>query len=151
MLAVSYATAAAAMLAAALYLVLRVRLFITTTTMLIGLLLLIYGPATLSCTLSSGESAFLIHRLTGVAGQPHEIFALIKAKVSDFDGIVIAMNFSIALMYAGIIGIELVNSISPARAAAADTAISNWSKQWCAVGKKRLKMAASRSPINPYH
>jgi hypothetical protein len=118
------------MLTATLYLFLRVRLFITTTTMLIGSLLLIYGPATLSYTLSSGESAFLIHRLTGVAGQPHEIFGLIKARVSDFDGAVIAMNFSIALMYAGIIaGIELVNRIAPARAAATETAISNWNKQ----------------------
>jgi hypothetical protein len=98
MLAVSYAVAPAAMLGATPYLVLRMRPFITTTSILIGGLLLIYGPATLSYTLSSGEPAFLIHRLIGVAGQPREIFRLIKAKVSDFDGVAVAMNFSLALM-----------------------------------------------------
>jgi hypothetical protein len=145
MLVLSYAVALAAMLGATLYLVLRMRPFITTTTMLIGMLLLIYGPATLSYTLSSGEPAFLIHRLTGVAGQPHEIFGLIKAKVSDFDGIIIAMNFSLALMYAGIIaGIELVNRIAPARAAATETAISNWNKQTLQddIGSHRVLLVA---------
>jgi hypothetical protein len=44
----SYATAAAAMIAAALYLFLRLRLYVTTTTMLVGSLLLVYGPASLS-------------------------------------------------------------------------------------------------------
>jgi hypothetical protein len=130
MLSLSYAVALAAMLGATFYLVLRMRPFITTTTMLIGMLLLIYGPAALSYTLSFGEPGFLIHRLTGVAGVPHEIFGLIKAKVADFDGIIVAMNFSIALMYAGIIaGIELINRIAPTRAAAAETAISNWNRQ----------------------
>src|SRR5471030_985863 len=103
MLWVSYVAAAAGMLAAALYLFLRLRLFLTTTTMLLGSLLLIYGPAFLSYTLSSGERAFLIHLLSGVAGSPHAVFSTIKAKVPDFDAVIIAMNFSIALMYAGIV------------------------------------------------
>jgi hypothetical protein len=47
MFAVSYAVAFAAMLGTAPYLFLRVRLIIIATTMLTGLLLLIYGPATL--------------------------------------------------------------------------------------------------------
>jgi hypothetical protein len=55
MLFASYATAAAAMIAAALYLFLRSRLYVTTTAMLVGSLLLVYGPASLSFMLSSGE------------------------------------------------------------------------------------------------
>ena len=101
MLSVSYATAAAAMFGAALYLVFRLRLFLTTTTMLVGSLLLIYGPTFLSYTLSSGEPGFLINRLSGISAgalNPHPIFAIIRAKVPDFDAIIIAMNFSMALM-----------------------------------------------------
>ncbi len=93
MLTVSYAAAVAAMLGAALYLFFRLRPFITTATMLLGSLLLVYGPAFLSYTLSSGEPAFLIHRLSGAAGSPHPIFSIIKAKVSDLDAVVAAMNF----------------------------------------------------------
>jgi hypothetical protein len=55
MLFASYATAAAAMIAAALHLFLRLRLYVTTTAMLVGSLLLVYGPASLSFMLSSGE------------------------------------------------------------------------------------------------
>jgi hypothetical protein len=55
MLFASYATAAAAMIAAALYLFLRSRLYVTTTAMQVGSLLLVYGPASLSFMLSSGE------------------------------------------------------------------------------------------------
>jgi hypothetical protein len=130
MLLVSYAAAAAAMLGTALYLFFRLRLFLTTTTMLVGSLLLIYGPAFLSYTLSSGERAFVIHLLTGVVGSPHAMFSTIKAKVPDFDAVVMAMNFSIALMYAGIVaGIEAVDSLIPKRIAAMRTALTSWNAQ----------------------
>jgi hypothetical protein len=130
MLLVSYATAATAMFGAALYLFFRLRLFLTTTTMLVGSLLLIYGPAHLSYTLSSGERAFLIHLLTGVVGSPHAMFLTIKAKVPDFDAVVTAMNFSIALMYAGIIaGIEAVDRLIPKRVATMRVALTNWNAQ----------------------
>ena len=65
MLFASYAAAAAAMILAALYLFLRLRLYLTTTSMLLGSLLLVYGPASLSFTLSSGEYGFLIRQLLG--------------------------------------------------------------------------------------
>ena len=94
MLLASYVAAAAAMFVAALYLFLRLRPLLTTTTMLIGSLLLIYGPAFLSYTLSSGEKAFLIHRLSGTIGAPDPIFAAIKAKVPDFDAVVTAEDVS---------------------------------------------------------
>ena len=130
MLSVSYTAAAAAMFGAALYLFFRLRLFVTTTTMLVGSLLLIYGPAFLSFTLSSGEPVFLIRRLSGIVGIPIPIFATIKGKVSDFDAVIIAMNFSVALMYASIIaGIEAVDRFLPKRTATMQSAVTNWNAQ----------------------
>lgn len=130
MLSASYAVAAAAMLVTALYLFLRLRLYVTTATMLVGSLLLIYGPAFLSYTLSSGEPSYLISRLTGLTGSPHPIFAIIKAKIPDIDAVVIAANFSIALMYAGIIaGIEAVDLLFPRRIAAMRAALSKWNAE----------------------
>ena len=130
MLIVSYVAAAAAMIAAALHLFLRLRPFITTTTLFVGSLLLIYGPAFLSFTLSSGEYALLIHPFTGGAPPVPSIFAAIRAKGLEPDAIVTAMNFSVALMYVGIIaGIEAVNLALPARAAMLATAIADWRDQ----------------------
>ena len=133
MLTLSYAAAATAILAAALYLLFRLRLFLTTTTMLVGALLLLYGPAFLSYTLSSGEPAFLINRLSGVSVgplHPHPIFSIIKAKVPDLDAVITMMNFSIALMYLGVIaGIETVDRLAPKRIASMRIALTNWNAQ----------------------
>lgn len=133
MLSASYAVAAAAMLGAALHLFFRLRPFVTTTTMLVGSLLLIYGPAFLSYTLSSGESGYLINRLSGASAggyHPHPIFTIIKAKVTDFDAVIIAMNFSIALMYVGVIaGIETVDRLFPKRIETMRAAVTNWNAQ----------------------
>jgi hypothetical protein len=130
MLSLSYAAAAAAMCGAAIYLFFRLRLFLTITTMLVGSLLLIYGPLFLSYTLSSGERAYLIHLLSGVAGPPHEIFSIIKVKIPDLGAVITAMNFSIALMYAGIVvGIEAVDRLIPKRIALMRTALTNWNGQ----------------------
>jgi hypothetical protein len=130
MLLVSYAAAAAAMLGTAFYLFFKLRPFVTTTTMLVGSILLIYGPAFLSYTLSSGERGFLIHLLSGVVGSPHAMFSAIKAKIPDFDAVVTAMNFSIALMYTGIVaGIEAVDRLIPKRVATMRTALTNWNAQ----------------------
>jgi len=130
MLAVSYAAAAAAMLVAVLYLFLRLRPFISTTTILLGSLLIIYGPACLSYTLSSGEHSFLINRLTGVLLGPGEVFSRISAKVPDLDAVIVAMNLSLALMYLCIIaGIEIVGKFAPRAVAVAEIAKSNWTGQ----------------------
>jgi hypothetical protein len=130
LLSISYAAAGAAMLAAALYLGLRLRLFVTTSTMLLGSLLLIYGPAFLSFTFTSGEPGVLFNRLAGLIGHPHPIFAIIKEKVPDLDSVIIAMNFSIALMYVSIlVGIEAIDRLFPKRVAAMQTAVSNWKTQ----------------------
>jgi hypothetical protein len=130
MLFASYATAAAAMIAAALYLFLRLRLYVTTTTMLVGSLLLVYGPASLSFTLSSGEYGFLIRPLLGETAPPWTMFPQMKAKIGDLAPVTTAINFSLALMYLGVIaGIESINKLFPARAAATESALANWSGQ----------------------
>jgi NO-binding membrane sensor protein with MHYT domain len=61
MLSVSYAVAAVAIFGAALYLFFRLRPYVTTSTILVGSLLLIYGPAFLNFTLTSGEPGFLVN------------------------------------------------------------------------------------------
>ncbi|TAI66396.1 hypothetical protein [Bradyrhizobium sp. Leo170] len=128
MLFTSYVIAAAAMIAAALYLILRLRLFVTTTTMLVGSLLLIYGPAALSFTLSSGQFGFLIRPLLGNIRVFSSMFPLIKEKIGDIDPVIISLNFSLALMYVGVIvGIELVGRLFFARATLTDAAVAKWS------------------------
>ena len=130
MLFASYATAAAAMIAAALYLFWRLRLFVTTTTMLVGALLLVYGPASLSFTLSSGEYGFLIRPLTGNIGVPSSMFPTMQAKIGDLNPVIVAINFSLTLMYLGVIaGIEGINRLFLARAAATEAALAKWSGQ----------------------
>ena len=130
MLTLSYVAAAAAMIAAALHLFLRLRPIITTTTLFVGSLLLIYGPAFLSFTLSSGEYALLIRWFTGGAPPAPSIFAAIRAKGLEPDAIVTAMNFCVALMYIGIIaGIEAVDRALPARSAMLATAVAGWRDQ----------------------
>jgi hypothetical protein len=130
MLAVSYVVATVAMLAAASYLLLRLRLFLTTTTMLLVSLLLIYGPTFLTFSLSSGEPQFLIHKLLGEVGAPHPIFSIIRTKIPDLDPVISTMNLSIALMYIGIIaGIEMVDRLIPRRIAMMRNAVTNWSAQ----------------------
>ena len=131
MLIASYVAAAAAMLATAFYLFLRLRPYVTTTYMLVVALLLIYGPASLIYTLTSGRPHFVISWLFfGAINPPHEIFGRIKAKISDFDAVVISMNFSLALMYAGVIaGIEAVGRLAPGMVANEHIALLNWNSQ----------------------
>jgi hypothetical protein len=95
MLLASYVTAAAAMIAAGLYLVLRLRPLLTTTTILIGSLLLIYGPAALSFTLSSGQYGFLVRPFMGDIWVPPSMFPLMKQKVGDLNSVIAALNFSL--------------------------------------------------------
>jgi len=99
--------------------------------MLVGSLLLIYGPAFLSFTLSSGERGFLFETITGTVGwHPNALFSALKARIPDFDAVITAMNFSIALMYAGIVmGIEAVDRIIPQRITKMRPALANWNAQ----------------------
>ena len=130
MLAASYAIAALVMSGAAIYFYLRLRLFLTATTMLLGSLLLIYGPAYLSFMLSSGEKAMVIQRLSGSIGGKSPIFGIIHAASADFPAIVTAMNLAMALMFVGVIaGIEIVNRLIPNRIAATQAALAGWNSQ----------------------
>jgi hypothetical protein len=129
MLSASYVVAAAAICGAALYLFFRLRLFLTTTTMLLGSLLLIYGPAYLTFMLSSGVYALPIRELLGTA-LTNPIFSLFRARIQDFDAVIIALNLSIAITYIGIIaGIEMVDRLVPERIATLRTALTNWNAQ----------------------
>ncbi|KIU52576.1 MULTISPECIES: hypothetical protein [Bradyrhizobium] len=127
MILFSYCFAAAAMLAAALYLIFRLRLFVATSTMLLGGLLLVYGPAFLSYTLSSGEQYFLIKLFSGAFVGPHPIFSIITSKLGDIHPVIIAMNLSIGLMYVSIIaGMELRSQVAPAQLVVVEKALSDW-------------------------
>ena len=84
MLVFSYTVAALVMSGAAIYFYVRLRLFLTATAMLLGSLLLIYGPAYLSFMLSSGEKAMVIQRLSGSVGGKSPIFSIIHAASADF-------------------------------------------------------------------
>src|SRR5664279_4551073 len=101
MLVASYMVTAVAICGAAVYLYFRLQLFLTATTMLLASLLLIYGPAYLSFMLSSGEKAMVIERLSGSMGGKSVIYSIIQAASPNFNAILIAMNISMALMFAG--------------------------------------------------
>jgi len=130
MLTASYLAAAAAMVGAALYLAFRLRPFVTATNILIGLLLLIYGPACLSYTLSSGEYALLIRLFANAVPYHDPQFTIIKTRASDFDAVVTAMNFSLTSMYLGIIaGVEISDRFFNQRVAAMRLSLANWNGQ----------------------
>lgn len=130
MLVASYVLTALAICCAAAYLCVRLRLFLTATSMLLGSLLLIYGPAYLSFLLSSGEKAMLIARLSGAEGGKSVMYSMIQSASSDFGAIIAAMNISIALMFVGVVaGIEIVDRLIPGRAASLKIALANWNSQ----------------------
>jgi hypothetical protein len=128
MLSLSYAAATAAMFAAALYLFLRLWPFLTTSTMLLSSLLLVYGPALLSFTLSSGEYAYLIRPFIGATSIPASKFPTMQEKIGSLDPVIASINFSIALMYSGImLGLESMIRFFPERAALTQDAMKCWS------------------------
>src|SRR5580704_16585153 len=102
MLLASYVVVAAAILGATLHVYLRLHLFLTATTMLLGSLLLVYGIEYMIYMLTEGERGFLINLLSGTVGSPYPVFTEIKTQVPDFNAVLISMNLSLALMYAGI-------------------------------------------------
>jgi hypothetical protein len=130
MLYLSYIVAALAMLLTAVYLFRRLRLFTTTSTMLLSALLLVYGPASLVFTLSSGENAFLIRYVTGGTSVLPSMFPTLQAKVGDLTLVITSINFSLALMYAGIVlGIAGMDGLFRDRASIMQMALANWSKE----------------------
>ena len=127
MLITSFIVVTLAIVATALYFCLRLRFFITTTAMLIGSLLFIYGPAYLSYILSNGE---YYQHVLGVMPLSSSAFSTVREKVPNIDAVIIAMNFSLALMYASLIaGVEAVNRFARPRAAATEVALAEWNSQ----------------------
>lgn len=130
MLAASYVFAAAAMTGAAAYLLFRLRFYITTTTMLLGALLLVYGPATLIFLGSHGEFGYVLQLLTGGTTLPKSQFPAMATRVGGLDPVLIDINFSLGLMYLGIVaGVEAMSRLLPTRASAMQTGVGGWSRQ----------------------
>jgi hypothetical protein len=145
MLVASYVVTALAICGAAIFLFTRLRLFLTATTMLLASLLLIYGPAYLSFMLSSGEKSMVLQRLSGSMGGKSVIFSIIEAASADFNAVVIAMNFSVALMFVGVVaGTKIVDQLVPRRVAAMQVSLAGWNSQPLKddVGGSRLLLVA---------
>ena len=108
----SYVIAALAIYAAGLYLIYRLRLYFTASSMLLGFLLFVYGPAYL---------AYMLLR------RPISVVDLRISNSLNFDDIVVSLNLSIAIMFVCVIaGIELVDRLAPRSAQALQQAISGW-------------------------
>jgi hypothetical protein len=65
--------------------------------------------------------------LLGETAPPWSMFPQMKAKIGDLAPVITAINFSLALMYLGVI--ESINKLFPARAAATEVALASWSGQ----------------------
>jgi hypothetical protein len=119
----SYVLAALAIYGAALYLVYRLRLYLTASSMLLGFLLFVHGPAYLAYMLFRGPDSVIYRRIE------HS---------SNFDDIVVSLNLSIAIMFVGVIaGIEFVDRLAPRSAQALLQAVSSWNFQPLSGGRAK--------------
>lgn len=111
----SYVIAALAIYAAGLYLIYRLRLYVTASSMLLGFLLLVYGPAYLT---------YMLLR------RPVSVVDLRISSALNFDDTVISLNLSIAIMFfCVILGIELVDRLAPRSAHSLQKALTSWNSQ----------------------
>src|SRR5262249_43139043 len=63
-------------------------------------------------------------------GEANVVWLRIAARIPDFDAVIIAMNFSVVLMYVGIIaGIEIIDRLATKRIASYSEALVGWSRQ----------------------
>src|SRR5260370_33046319 len=98
MTAASYFLAALSMLGAAGYLFYKSRGYISVASMLLGFLLLLYGPAYLVYMLYYNQESVIYRELVTA---PY------------FDEATISLNFALLIMWLGcVVGIELVDRIS---------------------------------------
>ena len=98
MMNASYLFVALSMLGAAGYLFYKSRSYISAASMLLGFLLLLYGPAYLVYMLYYNQGSVIYRELE---------------KAPYFDEAIISLNFSLAIMYLGCVtGIELVDRIA---------------------------------------
>jgi hypothetical protein len=119
----SYVIAALAIYSAGLYLVYRLKLYITASSMLLGFLLFVYGPAYL---------AYMLFR------RPISVVDLRISNSLNFDDAVVALNLSIAIMFVCVIaGIEFVDRLAPRSAQALQKSISGWNLQPLSGGRSK--------------
>lgn len=122
-LSATYVIAALSMYCAILYLVYRLKLYLTTTTILLGFLLLVHGPAYLLYMLYRGQASVIYQRI---------------GQVLDFDSVVISLNLSIALMFLCVItGIEIVDRLAPVSVGKLYQALVAWNTQRIEAGRRR--------------
>jgi hypothetical protein len=119
----SYVIAALAIYCAGLYLFYRLRLYLTASSMLLGFLLLVYGPAYL---------AYMLFR------RPISVVDLRISNSLNLDNAIVSLNLSIAIMFICVIaGIELVDRLAPHSAKALQKAISSWNLQPLSGGRSK--------------
>ncbi len=115
MISGSYVLAALAIYGGGLYLVYRLQLYFTASSVLLGFLLLVYGPAYL---------AYMLFR------RPISVVDLRISNSLDFDDVTISLNLSIAIMYVCVIaGIELIDHLAPRSAQALQKSVIGWNSQ----------------------
>jgi hypothetical protein len=111
----SYVIAAMAICGGGLYLIYQLVLYFTASSMVLGFLLLVYGPAYLS---------YMLFR------RPVSVVDLRVSNSFTFDEIVVSLNLSIAIMFVCVIlGIEIVDRLAPRSARTLQHAISGWNFQ----------------------
>src|ERR1700730_6775413 len=100
------------MVAAAIYLFFKTRGYIYTTSMMLGFLLLFYGPAYL---------LYMLYYNT------HSVVYRQIIKSPYFDDGVVSLNLAIAIMYCGcVVGIEIVDKIASSRREELNLALRKW-------------------------
>jgi hypothetical protein len=115
MTAASYLLAALSMLGAAGYLFYKSRGYISAASMLLGFLLLLYGPAYLVFMLYYNQESVIYREL---------------AKAPYFDEATISLNFALSIMYLGCVaGIELVDRIARRSNDRLNHALESWNAQ----------------------
>lgn len=123
MLSVTYVIAALSMYCATLYLVYRLKCYLTTSSFLLAFLLLVHGPAYLVYMLSRGPGSTIYERV---------------AYQENFDSVVVSLNVSIALMFLCIIvGVEVVDRLMPAGVKQLRLGLSAWNDQRLKSGTRR--------------
>lgn len=114
LIVLSHCLAAASMICGAIYLYRKTRLLICTTSMLLALVLIFYGPAYLVYILHYNVNSGIYRQL---------------AKSPYFDEAVVSLNVALAIMYLGcILGIEVADKLAAGRRGKLTLALEHWTK-----------------------
>ena len=120
-LTATYIVAALSMYCAAIYVVYRMGLYVTSSSILFAFLLVVHGPAYLVYMLFRGPQSIIYRHI---------------ARADDFDLIVMSLNLSIALLFIGIIaGTEAINYVAPSAVRQNEQAVFAWNEQGLKAGR----------------